>query len=76
LTTGAKIQWRPPRRIQQRTIGSARTRRLVSLVALDLIERHTTIGGIFAREAQHAFADDVAGDLGGAATEAAVCRDK
>src|SRR4051794_17233595 len=40
-----------------------------ALVALDLIERHSAISGVLARKAEHAFADDVARDLGGAAAQ-------
>jgi hypothetical protein len=40
-----------------------------ALVALDLIERHAAVGGVFAWKAQHPFADDVARDLGGATAE-------
>src|SRR6516225_10088583 len=40
------------------------------LVALDLVERDVTVGCVLPRHAQHAFTDDVAGDLGAAAPQA------
>src|SRR5258705_13188690 len=43
--------------------------RFLALVALDLIERHATVGRMLAGEPEHAFTDDVARDLGGAPAE-------
>ncbi|EUA49895.1 hypothetical protein I553_3144 [Mycobacterium xenopi 4042] len=34
-----------------------------------LLERHTAIGGVFPRKAQHPLPDHVAGHLGGAAAD-------
>src|SRR5271163_5069734 len=38
-------------------------------VVLDLVERYSAVGGVFAREAQHALANHVAGHLRCAAAE-------
>src|ERR1700692_3410461 len=47
------------------------TSTLLHLVALDLVERDVTIGGVLAGHPEHPFTDDVASHLGAAAPEAA-----
>src|ERR1700722_8773795 len=48
---------------------SQRARRRSAPVLLDLVERYSAVGGVFAREAQHALANHVAGHLRCAAAE-------